>query len=544
MKAIFKNILTVAAVTAMSAGLTSCGDDFLDLNNPNQPSATTFWQTPEDALMGLTACYDGLQAYELYRDDVDGEVNMTWATRFGQFTRETSTDNGDHSWGSWMSGSSIPMCSSSPTDGCFRLYWNSSYEVIKRCNNFIANVDRCGLDEDVARRYKAEATVIRSLIYTNLLVKYRDVVYLTEPLTISTSKQPLTPNAEVVEAEINTLKNIALDLPTVGQEETGHLHREAAYSVLGRLALYSKKWDEAIAAYNNVIGKISLFKSGDGSDPYRNFADLFTEANETHPEIIFSVHFKSGGIKEGACNYDWGMPLNALEASLNLAEDYYCTDGKPWYESSVYDGPAVYSASCTEEEQIKHWSNRDPRFHVTLWTTGDYWPEGQTATNAAKSTVHFLKFYVPDEENDYDGGLDFYIIRYAEVLLSMAEALVEKGGAAQADITKYVNEVRERVGMPSVESVEGTNLSNDQLRQIVRHERRVELAFEDHRLNDIMRWDDFEGALERMKNDEIVLGRSYSVKRGNSRGACEKVFPIPQNEIDTNPLLVQHDEWK
>lgn len=533
--------MTSAAIASIALAVSSCGDDFLDVNNPNQPSAATFWQTPEDALMGLTACYDGLQSPYLYRDDVDGEVT---GERFGQFMRETSTDNGDHTWGSWMTGSSIVMCTSSTSDGCFRYFWNGSYEVIKRCNQLIANVENCGVTPEVAKRYIAEATVIRSLMYTNLIVKYRDIIYLTEAQTLSNYQVAKTPREEAVKAVMASLKAVAPDLPPVGQEEVGHITREAAYSLLGRIALYNKMWDEAIAAYNNVIGKVSLFKSGDGSDYYANFADLFTEANETHPEIILSVHFKGPGLKEGNVNYSWGMPLNALEASLNLAEDYYCTDGKPWYESSVYDGPAVYSASCTEEEQIKHWSNRDPRFHVTLWTTGDYWPDPSLANNAARSTVHFLKFYVPDNvANEYDGGLDFYIIRYPEVLLSMAEALVEKG-EPQSSITKYVNEVRARVGMPSVESVEGSGLTQDQLRQIVRHERRVELAFEDHRLNDLLRWDDFEGALQRMKDDETVLGRTYSVRRGTSRGAREKVFPIPQSEIDTNPLLEQHAEWK
>ena len=540
MKKYLKNIFIIVAGAAIGSVVTSCGDDFLELTNPNENSAATFWQTPEDALMGLTACYDGLQNPALYRDDVDGEVT---GERFGQFMRETSTDNGDHTWGSWMTGSSIVQCTSATTDFCFRTYWNGSYEVIKRCNLLISNVDRCGLDDAVARRYKAEALVIRSLMYTNLIVKFRDVVYLTEAQTMSNVAVAKTMRDDAVDAIIKSMKEIMNDLPPIGQEETGHITREAAYSVLGRLALYNKRWTEAMDAYRNVIGKVSLFKSGDGSDYYANYADLFTEANETHPEILLSVHYKGGGLKEGQVNYSWGQPLNALEASLNLAEDFYCTDGKPWYESSVYSGPAVYSAACTAEEQIQHWANRDPRFHVTLWVTGDYWPS-PNATNAARSTVHFLKFYVPDNvANEYDGGLDFYIIRYPEVLLSMAEALVETN-ASQKEITQYVNEVRARVGMPSVESVEGTNLSQDQLRQIVRHERRVELAFEDHRLNDIMRWDDFEGALQRMKDDEKVLGRTYSVSRGSSRGAREKVFPIPQNEIDTNPLLIQHDEWK
>ena len=145
--------------------------------------------------------------------------------------------------------------------------------------------------------------------------------------------------------------------------------------------------------------------------------------------------------------------------------------------------------------------------------------------------------------NEYDGSLDFYVIRYAEVLLSLSEAMIEKGGYSQAEITKYINEVRDRVGMPAVEEVEGTNLEQDELRAIVRHERRVELAFEDLRFADLYRWKDFENAQKRMQEDKSFYGFG-AVERNNLRGAQDLVWPIPQSEIDTNPMLEQHSEWK
>ena len=121
--------------------------------------------------------------------------------------------------------------------------------------------------------------------------------------------------------------------------------------------------------------------------------------------------------------------------------------------------------------------------------------------------------------------------------------MIEKGGYSQAEVTKHINEVRARVGMPAVEEAEGENLKQEELRAIVRHERRVELAFEDLRFADLYRWNDFENAQKRMQEDKAFYEFGV-VERGNLRGAQDLVWPIPQSEIDTNPLLEQHSEWK
>lgn len=109
-------------------------------------------------------------------------------------------------------------------------------------------------------------------------------------------------------------------------------------------------------------------------------------------------------------------------------------------------------------------------------------------------------------------------------------------------MTPYINEVRARVGMPSVEEAEGNNLTTDQLRAIVRHERRVELAFEDLRFADLYRWNDWENSIKRMQHDKEFYG--FGCYDRQVRGAQDTVWPIPQGEIDTNSLLIQHDEWK
>lgn len=536
------NIKTISKIMSAAAALFligGCSDSFLQLSSPNEPSQSTYWQTEEDAMMALTACYDAMQSQNLYDDNIDG-----W--KFGFLARETSTDNGDHTWGDWMLGSSISKCTSSTTDECFSMYWNANYEVIKRCNMLIDNIDRVPIDDSAKEAYKAEATALRALMYCNLTSVFRDVPYLTTSLTLENAEAAKTPKSEIAAAVVADLKACISNIPAIGQAETGRLTREAAYAILGRIALFNGLWDDAIEAYGNVIGKVSLFKSGDGSDYAKNFADLFTEANETAPEVLLSVHFQGPGLGEGSCfGVCWSMPMNAIEASMNLCDDFYCTDGLPIDKSPLFKGSLEKGAHSKASPDYARYENRDPRMKGTLMLPGMSW-NGTVWTNnlPASSTSCIRKWYTPeDTANEYDGSLDFYVIRYAEVLLSLAEAMIEKGGYSQSQITQYINEVRARVGMPSVEAAEGTGLTQAQLREVVRHERRVELAFEDLRFADLYRWDDFENAQARMQHDAEFYGFG-TVPRGNLRGAQDKVWPIPQGEIDTNSMLEQHDEWK
>ena len=487
-------------------------DSFLELNNPNQVSDNTFWQSENDALMGLAACYDALQSDHLYDDNVDGGG-------FGFLMRETSTDNGQHTWGDWMQGSTVSKGTSATTDGCFSNYWNANYELIKRCNLLLSKIEGITMDEKAKATIKAEAIALRALGYCNLISLYRDVPYITTPLTLENPEAPKELKKTIAEKVIADLKANNPNLPPKGTEQKGRMSQEAGYAIMGRMALFNQKWDDAIEAYNNV---------------------------ETCDEVLLSVHYTGPGLKEGSTfGVCWNAPLNAIEASMNLCDDFYCTDGLPIDKSPLFQGSLEKGKHTQENPDYARYKNRDPRLKATLMLPGMTW-NGKEYTNnlPAKSTACILKWFTPENTaNEYDGSLDYYIIRYAEVLLSMAEAKIEKN-APQTEVTPYINEVRARVGMPAVEAVEGTSLSQDELRKIVRHERRVELAFEDLRLADLYRWGEWENAVKRMQNDKEFYGDKFCVYDFNYRGAQDTVWPIPQGEIDTNKQLVQHDEWK
>ena len=253
------NIYRGLILSGLLLAATSCSDSFLDLDNPNQVSDNTFWQSESDALMGLAACYDALQSDHLYDDNVDGGG-------FGFLMRETSSDNGQHTWGDWMQGSTVSKGTSATTDGCFSNYWNANYELIKRCNLLISKIDGIAMDESSKGAIKAEAIALRALGYCNLISLYRDVPYITAPLTLENPEAPKETKKNIVDNVLADLKENNPNLPAKGSEEKGRMSQEAAYAIMGRIALFDKRWDDAIDAYNHVIGKVSLFKSGDGSN--------------------------------------------------------------------------------------------------------------------------------------------------------------------------------------------------------------------------------------------------------------------------------------
>jgi len=533
--------LAGALISAMAVAGTSCSDSWMTTSNPNEPSSTTYWANENDALMALTACYDAMQAGNLYNDYIDG-----W--KFGFLLRETCTDNGDNSWGNWMLGSSIAECTSGTNDECFSMYWNANYEMIKRCNLLTANIDRVPVGENVRNAYRAEAMALRALAYGNLISVFRDVPYFTEPLTMATAKVGKTAKADIVDAIIAELKANLPNLPVKADTKIGRLSQEAGYAILGRVALFAGRWQDAIDAYSKVEGKYSLYKYGDGTDGYKNFSELFTIANENCDEVLLGVHYVGPAQGEGQTfGIKWGAPMNAIEGSMNLANDYYCTDGLPITESELFPKellPGGANAYSKTNQDVRMWENRDPRLKGTLFVAGMTWNGTLYTTVGGSSSVCIRKWFTPeDTQNEYDGSQDYYVIRYAEVLLSYAEALIEKGGNDTKAIA-LIDQVRERACMPKVGDVEGKNKSLTQadLRAIVRHERRVELAFESLRMADIYRWGDFAGMQKRMQDDRK---NGYgTLNHQNPRGPQDTVWPIPQGELDTNDALVQHDEWK
>ncbi|MBC5642920.1 RagB/SusD family nutrient uptake outer membrane protein [Parabacteroides sp. AM58-2XD] len=510
---------------------TSCSDSFLQRDSLTDTSNETFWQTTDDALMGLTACYAGLQDNQLYNSD---------QYSLGPLYMDCITDNGGHfNWSGWIEGFDVAMGVHSPSSGIFSAYWSSCYEVINRCNSLLANIDQIDMAAETKAVYKAEAMTLRALIYCNLTSLYRDVPYITAPQSITDAQCEKTDRATIVSGIMNDLKEAISVLPATA--DLGRITKGAAQALLGRIALYNEKWEDAISAYKGVMEmNYSL---------YDDYSTLFTTAGENSSEIIWSVRYEGPGLSEGAAyNGHWNTPLEALNGTVDLADAFYCTNGKPTTDKKIGE-PNVDGSTDVNKPNAARYNDRDPRLYATLFVPGMLWNgkggEGNWygGASASYSTVYVYKYFNPsDVSNSFDNGQDFYLIRYSEVLLSLAEALVQKGGYSFSEVTGLINQVRRRVDMPTVESVEGTGLSQFELLEVIKHERRVELAFEGLRLFDLYRWKELDKAVKNIENERVANGFNYEKRIFN--GERDYVWPIPTSELDTNKKLVQNDLWK
>lgn len=529
-----KNLYIYAVLLCLLG--TNCSDSFLDRNSLTGISNETFWLTEEDAVMGLTSCYDGLQNNYLYNGG-------PWEKGFAMM--DNLTDNGGHfNWDGWMAGYDIANGIHTPTSSLIGNFWSACYEVVNRCNTLISRIDDIEMDANKKEMMKAEAITIRSLMYINLTMTYNDVPFIREELTMENADQPKTERAAIVGEVTQDLKT-AIEVLPITTEQRGQVTKGAALAVLGRLALYNEMWDEAIEAYKAIVdlGTYGL---------YTDYTRLFTQSAENSNEIIFGVRFEGPGLKEGssfAAHYD--TPLEAENGSLDLANDFYCLDGKPIGESALYrEGPN--DLKNDRPDPIRY-ENRDPRLKATLFVPGMRWGNNNAAfyggAAPSRSTIYVFKYFNPlQSSNDsWDSGQDFYVIRYAEVLLSLAEALLEKGGYSESELFGYINQVRERAGMPKVEDVEGAGLTTNELRAMIRHERRVETAFEGLRLFDLYRWKELKNAVDRIETERGLysnIGTYFLYEKRNYRGEQEYIWPIPQAEVDANKNMEQHNLWK
>lgn len=509
-----KKIVSIIIIGILLSG---CAKEFLERDSLTSLANETFWQNENDALMALAGCYSALQSPGVYDSDPWGG---------GMLRTDYMSDNGYANW-KWMAGGALARGEHSTTDGMVTFTWGELYKTVVRCNQvlkYVPEMDSESIDADVSTLIIGEAKFIRALAYNLLTALYRDVPLVLEPQSVQEADVAKSDKATVVGQIVKDLEEAAAVLPpTVGGNDWGRASKGAALSLLARVHLWNGNYAEAAAKADEVInmGAYSL---------YPDYAELFKTENEINSEVIFPVRFERGPDEDGAnfAGY-WGTGIVGYQRPLsNLAKDFYCSDGLPVAESPLFN---------PEDES----ENRDPRYNATIVGKGSVWNGSVVGNNKISFTGYTMRKYTEEgiAENKFDGPQDFYVLRYGHVLLIKAEALAEMSGS-ESEITALIDELRDRVGMPNVADVEGTGLSQSQLIDLVRHERRVETAFEGLRYFDLLRWDELKNVHTIINDVERPVYSKIAVYKWEDRF---NVWPIPQAEVDINELLEQHNEW-
>lgn len=500
-----KNIIYIL-LAALTLG--SCSEDFLDKSNPNQIGEESFWSSKSDAEYALVGCYDALQSGQMYGGGVYSS---------GMRDHDCLSDNSYNAW-EWQGLENIADGSIDYSHWLLSGFWENSYKGIVRCNEVIHNVPNIEMDKDDIDRVVAEARFLRALYYFNLSNAFGQVPLILDVQAVDNADVAKNTEREIFDAVIDDLKYAADKLSNYNYS---HADKGAALSLLAKVYLYDQKYDLAAEAAKKVIDlkQYSLFD---------DYSSLFTVANEVNNEVVFTVRFGTGfGDNNGeSFSGTWAkVPQTHHQPMPNFIDDFYCTDGLPIDESPLYNSN-------------KKNENRDPRLEATIIFPGEVWIDGGSPFNKKKTkTGYAMQKYIRNEVGFLsDGPQDFYVIRYADVLLMRAEALIESDNTSQ-EIYDLINEVRDRVGMPHVEAVEGAGLSKDQLRKVLRHERRVEFGLEGTRYYDLKRWGTLQEAVTRA-NADAVSGHLMVFE-----GEKTLCWPLPQSEVDNNKLLDQNPNW-
>lgn len=445
--------------------------------------------------------------------------------------------------------------------------WSRNYKTILRANTVLFYIDDVNLSQDKYNQYKGEAAFLRALAYFDLLEFYGAVPLRTEPESISQKDKAISSEDDILEFVLSDLETAAELLPiSYDASERGRATKGAALAIKARAYLFHNNYEKAIEYCQKVkdLGVYSLM------DDYQTM--FLPESEASNTETIFDLQYVSDEAQRGLSNswYTRFVFWGSYQILQNLEEQYYSTNGLSINDpnNTLHNtdiNPDIFSPSTKvklENLYDNRFSNRDPRLHATLVVpysfyryqkdgVGNdnakeiYYPATTSTTNLTGLKARKYVDYSDNWVHDIS-GVNPIIIRFADILLMEAESMVESGAYDESYVKDLVNQVRQRpsVMMPKVEDVEGVGLSQDEMRQIIRHERRVEFALEGLRWFDIKRWDIGSEAYTNGKGYRTSLLRPdsatyeiYDLETRMFDVASGYLWPIPRTETDSNNLI-------
>lgn len=503
----------------------SCNEDYLNVVPKDQLSDATFWKNKDDADLALVGCYSN---WEQWWNILcfDGASDNAYDQHFG--------------WKYIANGQVNSTTTISPVTAS-----EYDYGKIRKYNTFLTKIDEVEMDEDTKEKYKAEVRFLRAYDYWYKTMYYGDVPLVTE-LVSPDVNLPRTPVAEVQEYILNELDEISEILPVQNNIESGgHITAGAALALKARLELYMAKYTDALTDAKKVID-MNVYELYDGGSP-EGFRNMFLPGSDDDPEAILTVNYVNGSSITGIYypqmlqtpsfgGFHSTAPTQSLVDAFETISGKTIDDPTSGYDPddpyNNRDGRLSMSILCPGQPQSNGiYFNPLDRYASDSSLNIEYHADG----NAANTGYALKKYITPISIADMQqNAVNIKVIRLAEVYLTYAEAAVETNTNMTEALT-YINMLRARGNLPAA-----TELTRD----LVRRERRVELAFEGLRYFDIKRWDIGETALNGnklgckegtidMETGKITWEDTNIIVDNMQFNPVRKyLLPIPQSEID------------
>ena len=486
--------------------VSSCKKDFLQQYNPNAIAVNNYFKTENDVLLALNGCYSALRS-----GNTIGEGSDLWTD---QRSDDTGTNDNQSNAGEPFQFNNFSL---TPTNSYLYTHWLAMYKVITDCNVVLSNIDKVTFaNANTKQQYKAEAETIRALIYFHLVREWGDVPLVTTQLTTTaqiTANTFRTPQANVYQQIVADLTD-AVNSPLPKTQATG---------VIGRLSL---------AAVNTLLGQVylTMATTQDQTNRAANLNNALTYLNAAYSYKTFT--------NLSSIPYTSVFDVTQKSTCPELIWQIVNIQGDPIYSSSIAANSQAQGENTNSQKATSGVGD-----NVTHDLVNEYEANDPRATFSIKyANAPTVKDWYVTKFRDVSsgagksgyGGNDWILMRYADVILMLAEVNMYLGNNAQA--IAYLDQVRTRAGMPTYEvsSLDPTYSSNfPTLKLAILHERRVELAFEHHRWFDLLRT---------FTTDELV-NYFHAKSQANfglailaNFGPKDRYYPIPFNETKLDPV--------
>lgn len=573
----------IAALFALATAIGGC--ESLYYIPGDQMSGQTFWQTEDHARQAAVGMYAAMKE--------------PWC--FGlEFTFDMCSDlaDGTSPWADISRGTSFASNS-----GGVQNHWQYLYELVHRSNTVIRNVENMPISRETIDRVTGEAKFLRAMAYFRMLNCWGGVPYYDESCDInrefSNLKSPRSSAEEIRGHIIDDLTEAIEKLPVSWEAaDLGRATKGAAYALRGKVYLFNRQWDEAIADFEEIVYNKS---HNYGYSLHPDYNSLFRLYNGSHsPEMIFSIQSIDGntaGYALDIVSYFGNkstmrlIPGNRIVPSVTLVDMYENLDGSPFDWDDMFPGfndggaetrkkylcvaidqgstTVTSTLDCDTTKVMDAYRLRDPRLCLNVITPYSHYlgtdagsspmdkqfvladPTKGGAPMEAMAFIrnsegwnsYFWRKWIPTGNLDGYWGeynrtpYEFPLIRLGDVILMLAEAYNEAGETDKAVIE--LNKIRARAGMPELNS--GASWlavsGKEEMAERIRRERAFELAGEGQRYWDLRRWGLLEASVKNATDifGDLMYTRSYQPRH--------EMWPIPLVEMERNTNLKQNEGW-
>lgn len=494
--------------------ITGCSEKFLELDNPNQVTTLKFWQTQKDFEQGIAA------TYKMLSEESDGSYYMRTNPQITEGKTENFTVSTDVI-GRYEICSYVNTMSNNNTAQIFR----AQYRGIFRANQVIFYAPQIkGISEELRNTIVGEAKFLRGLYYFHLVNEFGSV-----PITTALAQtdadyfKDKATIPELWQQIISDWTDAEAVLPVKWPAEwTGRATKGAAIAFKGRAYLYQADWANAIIEYEKLANNEATY----GYALMEDYAQLWDGNHRNSKESIFEIQYSRNKADV------WG----GMTASSTVYSQEVCANEAGGWEEIL---PTATLLNAMKQELTVD-GDFDPRAKATIaWN----YP------GCVYYTMNFDSLYSAEEletgkpviqnrkncnwwnknEGDWRSDLNEIPMRYADVLLSLAEAYTMSGQVNKA--VPLVHRIRARANLVDKQTIMNGWSQTEMMTEIM-HQRNVEFAREFVHFFDLRRW----GTLEQVIKSSKELGWENYVKRN-------EYYPIPEAELKANPKITQNPDW-